>query len=1290
MFGNSNAGTIWATFGANTKQFLSGISTANAATAGFMQNMNRQMSAMRTLTLAGFGFAGKQAVSMAADFEFSSQKIVGLVGVAQNTVDEWKVSMRDLGKETGKGPRELAESLYYLTSAGIRGTTEAMDTLTSVSKASAAGLGDMTAVSRTVVSAMNAWKSSNLSAEMATSYLVNTVKEGNMVATELAGSFGRVIPIASKMGVGMDEVGASIAALTRYGLNSFEAVTGIRQLLYTFSAPTKAATDELAKFGLTGEYMREVIQEDGLLVAMQTLQEVTGGNIDTLKRIVPNVRALTPLLALLGDNAADTEAVFKSLADTTVDDLNHAFDVQDDRLKMTQEQLKATAEVAIIDFGQALGESLIPLMKGMTLVLDKWNQAVREAPQGVKNFAAAMTALGLVFAGLKIVGALAGIQKGITAISSAYASAGLAAKFGSLGVVLGKLAAVIGVFVVSYKTMTALLKATNSYDFWVNDELAGAPVTYADLARQIVKTEGAYEQLRRAVIKNHVALGGQIKDLGVSSEASVTNTIRLLEHQDALNADAIALQRGNKAKKAAKVEQDKLTKSEKRAAEVAAMKAAAHKEAIDAAWELLDSVKKSKEAYDEAAEKAEYLNEAVKNLSEAPDPEPVEDLARTFISSTDASSDAIIDFSKTVGSNVPLIISLMLSEFEKIPEGTRNPLEEAKEEVENFVNEVNNILEDNLFANFGQSLKDTLVGAMTDGDIIGGITGFFERAAEDSASGFASVFQEFMETGFSGKEGEFNWGNLTDGLNSLFRDEDGNMTMGGISAIAGSAFGLYNAYQSGDSASGMMSGAMGGFALGGWGGAAIGAIVGGLLSVFGGDDKPKVPYLNAGWNMESGVTTYGQYVDGSVISSYKASANEVIKSTFDTLNDSLMRFGDASLFAKVNLDRLTFPEINTDQFKEVITEVLDLWLPGQIRNKFAAAITEGLEDLGYSTDFARRMFQEAARLGGDASLEFIDTVIKGITDLEYALQEINFSGMMEAAGRSAMENFAFSMEQSLSNIALYQERMMNELDLAAMAEDASAIAEVVASAGQAALQMIRDINDAQSAASDSIAAQIEQLYLGGLTEGLQGQYAADRIIELFNSIETAPFESIGGITGDIQQYINDLIGTFGEDQESIDAALDMLMDPSMTAFEVGHSAMDKIRHLFDILSWEDSGAENIREYLIAFLEHLDQEQMDAYDGARSSIESWANLLEDEAGETASILEQMGTSSSDAAGALGEVAITAGELSDRLSELGGFIPDSGGFTILIDPSSAGSLESEILGMIDLRISEVLRS
>ena len=126
-------------FEATTKTSMRRVGTSLSAAGQSMQQVGRMATMYLTLPLALIGGA---AAKMQADFEKSMSKIIGLVGVAREQVNAWTDDVLNMAVKVGRSPQQLADALYFITSAGIRGA-EAMDVLEMSAKASASGLGEV-------------------------------------------------------------------------------------------------------------------------------------------------------------------------------------------------------------------------------------------------------------------------------------------------------------------------------------------------------------------------------------------------------------------------------------------------------------------------------------------------------------------------------------------------------------------------------------------------------------------------------------------------------------------------------------------------------------------------------------------------------------------------------------------------------------------------------------------------------------------------------------------------------------------------------------------------------------------------------------------------------------------------------------------------------------------------------------------------------------------------------------------------------------------------------------------
>lgn len=258
--------------------------------------------------------AGGFAVKMSLDFDKSLRKIIGLVGISSKTVMGWKDDMRSLSRDTGVDLDQIAEGMFFVTSAGFRGAA-AMRVLRASALASAAGLGDVHTVADAVTSAVNAYGESVLSASHATDALVAGVRLGKMPVDALAGAVGQVLPVASAVGVSFQELVAISAGVSRIGGNVNRTMTGMRFLLTALVKPSSQAAKVLKSVGISGTQLMDSIKKRGLLATLQDLRSRL--SLPDFLKVTGGARGLGIALNSTGRNAGTFNDIFKQTMDST-------------------------------------------------------------------------------------------------------------------------------------------------------------------------------------------------------------------------------------------------------------------------------------------------------------------------------------------------------------------------------------------------------------------------------------------------------------------------------------------------------------------------------------------------------------------------------------------------------------------------------------------------------------------------------------------------------------------------------------------------------------------------------------------------------------------------------------------------------------------------------------------------------------------------------------------------------------------------------------------------------------
>lgn len=296
--------------------------------------------------------AAVKSVTDVVELVRTFEKIENVTGVTREEVDRLRASLNTLSTATGKGPQELAEGFYAIASSGIDGA-KATEILTASARASAVGLGETKDIARSITAAINAYGQENLSAAKAADILFATVREGGAEASEVAGVFGRVVGIASQLGVSFAEVGSFIATFTRLGVGADEAVTALRGSLTAMLTPTRNQEEALKAVGSSMAELRAQVREKGLTAALIELTRASQGNEDIIGAVIPNVRSLAGVLGVAGKQAESYIDVTREVTGST-GDLGRAFDDVSKSASFQWDKLKAQFQQLSISLGQEL------------------------------------------------------------------------------------------------------------------------------------------------------------------------------------------------------------------------------------------------------------------------------------------------------------------------------------------------------------------------------------------------------------------------------------------------------------------------------------------------------------------------------------------------------------------------------------------------------------------------------------------------------------------------------------------------------------------------------------------------------------------------------------------------------------------------------------------------------------------------------------------------------------------------------------------------------------------------
>lgn len=338
--------------------------TASSETSGFARLANKEFKSLGTsMTDLGKDITrrvsvptlalGVGAVKVANDFEQAFSQMVGLAGVPAGEVDQLREAVLGLARDTGRGPQELAEGLYFAASAGYDSAT-ALNIVEQAAKGSAAGLGTTAQVVDAVTSAMGAYGTANITAAEATDILTAAARVAKIEANQLAPQLGRLLPTANMLGVGFDEVAGAMAFLSQSSGNAELSATQLDSVLRKLNVPSEQGKKVLREMGTSVDELHAAIASDGLLGALELLKtKGFEGNSEALSQLFDDVQAYQGAALLLADSNGNLQETMDATANST-GALGEAFDAWFGTDSAEMQRSFADLTASLITLGTAL------------------------------------------------------------------------------------------------------------------------------------------------------------------------------------------------------------------------------------------------------------------------------------------------------------------------------------------------------------------------------------------------------------------------------------------------------------------------------------------------------------------------------------------------------------------------------------------------------------------------------------------------------------------------------------------------------------------------------------------------------------------------------------------------------------------------------------------------------------------------------------------------------------------------------------------------------------------------
>lgn len=313
---------------------------------------------------AGAAIGLGMAISKAAAFDSQMRNVNSLMHLSEAQFGALEKQVLQMSTRLPQSAETLAEGLYNVTSSGYQGA-EALKILNAAATAASAGMTDTETAGRAITSVLQSYGLGAAKAADVSDTLFQTVNLGVLSFSELAGGLGDVVGIAATAHVSIDQVGSAIATMTLSGQNGATATNSLQNLLQKTIKPSQALSKEFKELGYQSG--AQALQTDGLRVVMEKLRVATGGNIEKLLQLYPDIQAARGALALMANEGKNYTKVAGQIenADARRGATQKTLNEQMKSFNNQMQLMKNRADAVVISLGTKLLPVAVDLLGGL-------------------------------------------------------------------------------------------------------------------------------------------------------------------------------------------------------------------------------------------------------------------------------------------------------------------------------------------------------------------------------------------------------------------------------------------------------------------------------------------------------------------------------------------------------------------------------------------------------------------------------------------------------------------------------------------------------------------------------------------------------------------------------------------------------------------------------------------------------------------------------------------------------------------------------------------------------------
>jgi len=313
----SSLGSLITSLGADLGPLNRSVNSSNAS---FNKYQRTGQSALNKVKKSVFSLKGAfvgLSTAMAVKGTFTALKsyetaLTDMGKVTDEAFDTIAKRMKKLPATLGT-TTQLLGGYYETMSAGVTDLAESQSLLVAASKtAKIAHIDQGTSVKAMAV--LYQAYGDEINSAMDSANLLLTIEAKGITKTgELAGTIGTVANLAHESGLSFDEMGASIAQISKTGVGTAETITQLRSLLTSLTKNFDKLPPSIQKYGTATDAIKDL----GFQGVLKEIIEATDGNATTLVKMLGRQEAYLALIQLSKTNGMEYAEVLEAMKNKT-------------------------------------------------------------------------------------------------------------------------------------------------------------------------------------------------------------------------------------------------------------------------------------------------------------------------------------------------------------------------------------------------------------------------------------------------------------------------------------------------------------------------------------------------------------------------------------------------------------------------------------------------------------------------------------------------------------------------------------------------------------------------------------------------------------------------------------------------------------------------------------------------------------------------------------------------------------------------------------------------------------